>query len=250
MAVEKLRNANPFTDRKGEVGTAADPCAKGSNTLRALDVLDPHRVAEIVRGGLFTIGDPTGFIAPLRTFSPAAQRARRRKPLKRRFETAEAWRLANMHKALQVACRVSVLQSMPGPSERTVAPWEMLRVSQEDYGHGELVDGPDGVRVKHKAPRCAPARPSAAEVDLATKVFELVFAIKVDDAFAAYLAIARAMPKAIPWKEIAKMDPKGRGRFQLGILRNNVLKTLLDLADERGVKVDIFAVDTVAKKTA
>lgn len=249
MSVEKSRNSYSFTDRKGEVDSGADPCAKDGRTLRGVDILGADRAAEII----VPLYDRSGpFVpAPLRSFAPPAPRVRRRqRVLRYRFDDAAAIRLARMHKALQIACRVSVLQAMPGPSERQTSEWEMMRSSPEDWGDVEIVTGPDGVGLKHKAPRCTPSRPSAPEVDLATKVFELVFALKMQDEFAAYLAISRAMPKAIAWKDICKKDPKRRVRAQLVVQRNNALARLAELADQRGVKLDIFELDTLDKKRA
>jgi hypothetical protein len=204
----------------GEIGRAKGPSER--RPLRGTIGVRDLGLGRGVVDGLPPLMPPTWSPRPIvsRSFQPGAPR--RRLVLVKRLPTADERDLATMHKALMIACRVANRHPRPGPSTRTVAEWTgTIANLATDYADDK--------------PTVRPAAPSPAELDLADHAFELVFALKAVDEFAAFVVLARAV--GVAWKQIGRQDPKRRSRQFLALVRLSALRWMVAADRERGLGV-------------
>jgi hypothetical protein len=221
MPVAKSWKTDSFTQRKVDGGRGFDPRAKAPGTLRAADVLGIARAASIVVP-VYTERSMRQE-TPIRSYAPQPVRPRRRRvrpAIREAFTEEERARLKTLDQAIVDACTVFSRAPMPRPADRMTMAWEFTRANPfTDYAA-------DRVQTR-------PARPSGAAVDRAGRVFEVVFALKAEDEFAAFLIVARA--SSVAWKNIIAADPKRRSRGRLVVHRDNALARMLEIAADRGL---------------
>jgi hypothetical protein len=227
--VVKLSSAYCSTHKESNQTGTETPCVKDrGEQLRGLDVVGADRAAAIAASIDYAgAGDIARFIAPLRTFAPGSLGRPRRKPIKRalieHLTPEQRERVRKLDQAMRSACLVLRRERTPRPVERLAMAWQYTRVNPfTDYVDPTV--------------RTRPALPSGVEVDRAGLVFEILFALKVEDEFAAYLVVAVAL--GVRWKTISMMDPQGRSRTRLNVARDNALLRMLELAAER--RLDLF----------
>jgi hypothetical protein len=220
MSGARSWSTSSFT-QKEEERREFEPRSKEQGTLRAVDVLGVERAALIVVP-VYTKRS-VSLETPVRSYTPQPVRPQRRRvrpAIREAFTEEERARLRALDQAIVEACTVFSRAPMPRPADRMTMAWEFTRANPfTDYAADKT--------------QTRPARPSGAAVDRAEWVFEVVFALKAEDEFAAFLIVARA--SSVAWKNIIAADPKRRSRGRLVVHRDNALARMLEIAADRGL---------------
>lgn len=144
------------------------------------------------------------------------------RPIPRRLVSPASRDCGAMHEALVAAARVADRLPRPGPSTGTVAQWTgTIANLSTDYAD-------ERTRVK-------PSTPSPAALDRSVRVFNLVFKLRGECEFSAYVVVARAV--GVTWKQITALDPKRRSRQFLALLRSSAVQRLVELDRAAGGEV-------------
>lgn len=213
MQGEQARQAIVLEDGKGEGSGEKDrPNAMGCSPRRArLAVAAPEGV-EVP--SYSQMGEPGPAVdVPVRTFGPE-KRARKKPPLRNRFDVATEQDIAWMHLAVVKAFDVERRDDSAKLSSGVGSAWPFAVKFERstDYAPGSVV--------------LKPARPSSAEIQFRNDVIDLMVDLAKVDRLGAKLVAGRAL--RTEWDVLQRHDEQQRKRWQLDKLRRSALKVMVD----------------------